>query len=154
MFGAAISFDVEAPSNCQKISWTPIDQPPAVGAPSVRLQIATNNDGGAWDFSGPDGTASTYYTTGNQNINSLNNSKRYLRYKLFLDSQSPAATPNISDISFTFTSLCAPPGQVLFSGLPSGDYNLHFSKTGYADQDLPVTVGSYWMSQEVTLLPG
>ncbi len=147
------SFDTGSVSNFQKILWTPISQPVGAGTPNVRLQIATNNNGGTWQFAGPDGTASTYYTTSNQNINSINNGNRFLRYKLFLDTVSTSTTPNISDVSFTFTSDCTPPGQVYFSGLPSGTYNLHFTKIGYVDQDVLVNVNSSWQMQEVVMLP-
>lgn len=147
------SFDTGSISNFQKILWTPISQPAESGIPNVRLQIATNNNGGTWDYAGPDGTASTYYTTSNQNINSINNGNRYLRYKLFLDTAGTSTSPNISDVSFTFTSDCTPPGQVYFSGLPSGTYNLNFSKSGYVDQDISVDVNSSWQMQEVVMLP-
>ena len=147
------SFNTGSPSNFQKIQWLPVDQSPSTGSPNVRLQIATNNDGGEWNFAGPDGTAGTYYTVTDQNINSVNTANQYLRYKLFLDTVSTSTAPNISDISFTFTSLCTPPGQVSFSALPSGTYNLHLSKTGYVDQDVSADVSSSWQSQEVIMLP-
>lgn len=147
------TFDIGSPSNFQKIGWLPIDQPPTSGTPSVRFQIATNNDTTTWNYAGPDGTAATYYTIGNQNIHSSNNSKQYIRYKLFLDTESVTTTPNISDVSFTFTSLCTPPGQALFDGLPSGTYDLHLTKAGYVDQDITVDVSSNWQSQDVILLP-
>lgn len=147
------SFDAGPSLNFQKIQWMPIDQPPAVGTPSVRLQLATNNDGGAWSYTGPDGTSGTYYTVGNQNINSMNNNRQYLRYKVFLDTASTTFTPNVSDVSFTFTSTCTPPGQVFFSGLSSGNYNLHLSKTNYVDQDLVINISSSWQSLEIVLLP-
>lgn len=147
------AFNIGSPSNFQKIGWNPTSQPPQSGNPSVRFQIATNNDGGTWNFSGPDGTSGTYYTVGDQNIHSSNNSKQFIRYKLFLDSSSTTTTPNISDVSFTFTSLCTPPGQVMFDGLPSGTYNVHLEKAGYVDQDISVSVNSAWQSQDVIMLP-
>lgn len=147
------SFDVGSPSNFQKIEWKPIDQPPSSGSPSVRLQIATNNDGGTWNYAGPDGTSGTFYTVGNQNIHGINDSKQYLRYKLFLDTISTSTSPNISDISFTFTSQCTPPGQVEFSGLPPGTYDLHLTKTGYVDQDITVPVDLDWQSENVMMVP-
>ncbi len=146
------SFDTGSASNFQQIDWTPIDQPVATGNPNVRIQIATNNDGATWDFSGPDGTSSSYYTVANKNIHSSNNGNRFLRYKLFLDSSVTTATPNISDIFFTFTSSCTPPGQTSFSGLTSGTYNLHLEKTGYVSQDIQVDVNSSWVSTEVVLV--
>ncbi len=147
------SFDTGSPSNFQTIQWTPTDQPPQTGTPNIRFQVATNNDGGSWNFAGPDNTSGTYYTLSDQNINAGNNGNQYFRYKIFLDTQSTSSTPNISDVSFTFTSLCTPPGQVYFSGLPSGTYDINFSKSGYVDQDIVVNINSDWQSQEVAMLP-
>lgn len=147
------SFDTGSASNFQKIVWNPNDQPANVGSPNVRFQIATNNDGGAWSYAGPDGTSATYYTIANQNISSANDGRQYIRYKVFLDTVSTSTSPNVSDVSFTYTSLCTPPGQVYFNGLASGTYNLHFSKSGYIDQDVTVNINSNWQSQEVIMLP-
>ncbi len=147
------SFDTGAPGNFQKIQWNPIDQPVDVGVPNVRIQLATNNDGGTWNFLGPDGTSGTYYTVDNQNINPINNNRQYLRYKIFMDTASTTFTPNVSNISFTFSSLCTPPGQVFFDGLPSGTFNLHFTKSGYTDQDVLVDVDSPWQSESIIMLP-
>lgn len=146
------TFDIGALSNFQKIEWKPIDQPILAGNPSVRLQIATNNDGGVWDYTGPDGTSATYYTPADQNIHSSNNSKRFIRYKVFLDTVSTSSAPSLSDVSFTYTSNCTPPGQVEFSALPSGTYDLHLEKTGYADQDITVSVNQNWQSQDVIMI--
>jgi len=145
------SFDAGSPSNFQKILWTPIGQPVGAGTPNVRFQIATNNDGGTWNYFGPDGTVGTYYTTSNQNINAINNSKQYLRYKLFLDTAATSTAPNISDISFTFTSLCTPPGQVLFDGLGAGTYDLSLVRTGYVTQNVSVDVTAPWQSFDVVM---
>lgn len=152
-FLTSSAFDIGSAINFQKILWLPIGQPAPTGDPNVRFQIATNNDGGVWDFKGPDGTGTTYYTTSNQNINPINNGNRFIRYKLFLDSASTSTTPNISDVSFTFTSSCLPPGQLHFSGLPAGIYDLTFSKTGYVTQNLQVDMDSSWKFLEVTMLP-
>lgn len=146
------SFDTGSASNFQQLFWNPTAQPIQTGTPDIRVQIATNNDGATWNFAGPDGTAGTYYTVANQNINSINNGNRYLRYKIFFDTVIDAFTPNISDISFTFTTLCTPPGQVSYQGLPSGDYMLHLSKAGYQSQDINVPLNTSWQSIEVTLV--
>jgi hypothetical protein len=146
------SFDTGSPSNFQTISWLPSSQPPVTGSSSVGFQIATNNDGGTWNFAGPDGTASTYYTSANRNINVLNNGNRYFRYELFESTASTTFTPDISDVSFTFTSACTPPGQVSFGGLPAGSYSLNVSKSGYTSQTIPVTLSSAWQNQNVMLI--
>ena len=128
------SFDTGSQSNFGQINWLPSSQP---ANSTVQFQVASNNDGATWNFSGPDGTSATYYTSANQNISSVNNGNRYLRYELFLGTTSTTTAPNISDISFTFTLSCTPPGQVSFTGLPSGTYNMALSKNGYVSQNIP-----------------
>jgi hypothetical protein len=148
------SFDTVTSPNYQQINWNPSDQPPTTGNPNVRVQIATNSDGGTWDYTGPDGTSGTYYTTANRNIHTSNNGNRYIRYKVFLDSAVTTASPNISDISITYTSSCTPPGQVFFSGLSNGTYTLHLSKIGYISQDIDINVNSAWRAVEVVFVAG
>ena len=150
------SFDTGSPSNFQTISWLPGSQPPATGATSVEFQVASNNDGGTWNFTGPDGTASTYYTTANQNINSIVNGNRYFRYKIIENTASTTFTPDVSDVSFTFTSSCTPPGQVVFGGLSttsSGPYTLTISKAGYATTTVTsLSLSASWQSQDISLV--
>lgn len=147
------TFDTGSASNFYELSWLPQDQPPQTGVDSVKLQIAANNNKTTWNFIGPDGTENTYYTLSNQNINSLHNGNRYLRYKVFLQTEDPDWTPIVSDISFTFTSDCVPPGQVLFNGLNSGDYTVTVSKNGYQIFSDFVIVNSDWQQREVILSP-
>ncbi|MDO8492137.1 MAG: carboxypeptidase regulatory-like domain-containing protein [bacterium] len=147
------TFDTGSVSNYYQLLWNPLTQPVETGTPNVRFQIATNNDNATWNFAGPDDTSSTYYTIGNQNISSANNGNRYLRYKLFLDSASNAATPTVSDIAFTYTSLCVPPGQVLFSGLSNGSYDFTVTKSGYQPYSGTVNVNASapWQNVDVPL---
>jgi len=147
------TFDTGSASNFYQLLWTPLSQPPETGTDSVKFQVATNNDNATWNYFGPDGTAGTYYTSSNQNISSVNNGNRYLRYKLFMTSAVNYNTPSVSNISFTFTSDCVPPGQVLFSGLSAGDYAYSVSRTGYQTYTGSVTVNSPWKNQDVLLQP-
>ncbi len=147
------TFDTGSASNFHEISWLSQSQPPETGVNSVRLQIATNNDKSTWNFKGPDGTSNTYYTVGNQEINAVHDGDRYLRYKVFLQTADITRTPNISDILFTFTSDCVPPGQVYFTGLVNGNYNLTISKTGYEDYTGSTNIVSNWQQTAVTLSP-
>ena len=147
------TFDTGSASNFHQILWQPQSQPPETGASSVRFQIATNGDKIAWNFLGLDGTANTFYTLADQNINSLHDGGRYLRYKVFFQTASTTWTPTISDISFTFTSSCVPPGQVLFTGLGIGDYTITVSKNGYQAFADTVSVSSPWQQSEVILSP-
>lgn len=147
------TFDTGAASNFQQLIWQPLNQPPSAGASSVRFQVATNNDTTTWNFLGPNGTPTDYYTSSNTNINPIHNGDRYFRYKAYLSTENTAFTPNISDVSFTFTSSCIPPGQVLFSGLSSGTYNITVSHTGYSDYTSQVTVSPSWQQTAVSLSP-
>jgi prepilin-type N-terminal cleavage/methylation domain-containing protein len=146
------TFDTGSASNFYTITWSPVDQPAAVGADSVGIQIATatTTTPSAWNFLGPDGTSATYYTVPNMTINSIHNNDRYLRYKVYLATQTATTTPSISDVAFTFTSSCTPPGQVIFSGLSSGTYHIHVTMAGYTDYDYDVSAASNW--QEVSVV--
>ena len=147
------TFDTGSGSNFHQILWQPQSQPPETGPSSVRFQIATNNDKTTWNFLGPDGGTGTYYTLADQNINSLHNGDRYFRYKVFLGTASTTWTPTISDISFTFTSSCVPPGQLLFTGLGIGDYTVTVSKSGYQVFTDTIAASLPWQQAEVTLSP-
>ena len=147
------TFDTGSVSNFHQMLWQPQDQPPDTGPDSVKFQVATNNNKTTWNFLGPDGTANTYYTLANQNLNSLHNGDRYLRYQAFLQTASTTWTPTISDASFTFTSTCVPPGQVLFTGLNTGDYTLTVAKAGYQPFTDTIAVSSSWQQHEVILSP-
>lgn len=148
------TLDTGSSSNFHQIIWQPTDQPVQSGADSVKFQIATNNDNTTWNYLGPDGTAGTFYTLSNGTINSVNNGNRYLRYKIFLSTADTAFTPNIADISITFTSSCVPPGQVYFSGLTSGTYTLTATKSGYqVYSDTAVDISPAWQQKDVVLTP-
>ena len=149
------TFDTGSASNFRQIIWSPATEPSQTGTSSVRFQIATNNDNATWNFTGPDGTSSTYYSSANQNISSTNNGQRYIRYRLYLSTSNQSYTPTISDISFTYTSACIPPGQVSFSGLASGSYGISVTKTGYHSTSKNITIasGDSWVKQEITISP-
>ncbi|USN94738.1 MAG: hypothetical protein H6791_03220 [Candidatus Nomurabacteria bacterium] len=146
------TYDTGSASNFSEITWNPYTQPAEAGAASsVRFQIATNNDYTTWNFLGPDGTNATYYTYGDQAISSVHNGDRYLRYKVYLSTDNTAYTPTVSDIGFTYTTNCTPPGQVVFQSIPTGNYTITSSKTDYNTDILSFTVGSTWQQAEVTL---
>ncbi len=147
------SFDIGSPGNFHNIIWQPTAQPPDTGADSVKFQIATNNDNATWNFLGPDGTLNTYYTTSSSNINAVHNNDRYFRYKAFLSTASTMWTPNIADVSFTFTSSCVPPGQVIFTGLANGNYDINITHALYQNYSSPVNIGASWQAHEAVLNP-
>ncbi len=147
------TFDPGAISNFRQILWQPQSQAVETGPDSIRFQIATNNDNATWNFLGPDGTGATYYTLASQNINPIHNATRYLRYKIFLQTADTQWTPIISDISFTYTSSCLPPGQVSFNGLDAGNYTITVSKIGYTTFTETISLSSPWEQKEVILAP-
>ncbi len=147
------TFDTGSPSNFHQILWQPQAQPPDTGSDSVKFQIATNNDNLTWNFVGPDGTASSYYTLTNQDIDAAHDGNQYLRYKVLLETASTTWTPTVSDISFTYTSDCVPPGQVIFTGLASGSYDLTVSKSGYQNYTDTILIGADWQQTEAMLSP-
>ncbi len=147
------TFDVGSPSNFHQLLWLPGDQPADVGVESVKMQIASNNDTTTWDFVGPDGTSGSYYTSPISDISTVHNGDQFLRYKMYLSTASTTLTPNISDVSMTFSSLCVPPGQVAFSGLSSGTYTLTISLSGYQTYSASVSISAPWQLESISLLP-
>lgn len=115
--------------------WQPTSQNPST---SVKFQIASTEDVATttWNYIGPDGTGSTYYTTSGATISLANNSKRYFRYKVFLQTDDSAQTPVISSVNINYVSGCFPPGQAMFPGLETGDYDMTVSASGYQTQIL------------------
>jgi len=147
------AFDTGSVSNFYQLNFLPASQPPAAGTSSVLLQIATNNNDSTWNFKGPDGTAGTFYSAGNTNISSVHNGDRYLRYKIYLSTASSTYTPDVGEVNFTYSSLCVPSGQVLFNGLPAGNYTLDISKDGYQPSEENISISVPWQSHQVTLMP-
>lgn len=147
------SFDLGTTANLSEIRWEPQAQPPEVGTDPVRFQVATNNDNSTWDFKGPDGTGTSYYTLSNQTIHSSHDGDQYLRYKILLSTADTDFTPNVADISFTFSSDCTPPGQVAFSGLSGGTYAMIVSHPGYTSSEQDWDISSSWQALTVPLSP-
>ena len=122
---------------------------------SVKLQIATSNDphdqpgDEYWDdpenYSGVDGTSSSYYTVPKTTINSNNNGNRYVRYKAFLSTINPQKTPQLSSVSINYVSGCPTPGQVMFPSL-TADNNYSVIVNG---QQLPgnLDISGYFIFQ-------
>ncbi len=134
------TIDLGAPANLQQLSWSPASQPTGLGANPVKFQIATNLDNTTWNFIGPDGTDASYYTDVTSDIASVHNGDQYLRYKLILSTDDTDKTPSITDIGFTYTSGCLPPGQIDVGGLSSGAYTVTVSKAGYTTAVKNITI--------------
>ena len=117
LYGSLISSSFDTGTN--QTSYTTLNWKATVEdqVTSVKFQIATNNDNETWNFTGPDGTDGSYYEVSGTTINSINNNKRYVRYKVFLSTTDQQKTPMLSNITVNYVSGCSTPGQVIFTGL-------------------------------------
>lgn len=131
-----------------KLNWNPQSQPAQT---TLKFQIATNNDNSTWDFIGPNGNASAYYTVSNTQLHPSHNGKRYLRYKVFMQTQNSAVTPKLEDLNIEFSSSCIPIGQAFFQGLVNGDYIMTTSQSGYDSTEDNISIQGDWQSFETTL---
>lgn len=135
------------------INWNPTTQPPQTGTDSLKFQITSNNDQSTWNFVGPDGTASTYYTVNGGNIGNAHNNNRYFRYKALLKTDNTAYTPSLDDISIEFKAACIPLAQVLFNSLSAATYTLQVSADGYQTTTITVEISGAWQQVDATLSP-
>ncbi len=150
------TFDTGSVSNFYTLSWNPTSQPADAGANSLKFQLASNSVITAtttWNYVGPDGTDATYYTTNNSPIAGVHNGNEFMRYLALFSTAVATSTPILSGVSFTYTSSCIPPGQVMFSGLSTGLYNITVSRGGYTSWSGSVNISSGWQSQTINLGP-
>jgi hypothetical protein len=148
------TFDMGTTSNFYTLNWTPGNQPLLAGSMPVKFQFATApSSAGPWNYLGPDGTAGTFFSVSGGSINSSQNNNEFARYMAYLTTNTATTTPTVSNVSFSYTSGCIPPGQVLFQRLGTGSYSLSVSVPagGYANYSGSVTVGSGWQQQTVPL---
>ncbi len=127
-------------------SWSNISWTASVPAgTSLQFQAAAStNPGGPFNFVGPDGTAASFFSSGD----SLSgfNGKRYLKYKATLGSSDPAATPVISDVSVCFnnipaaTALAVAPASGTFGGTADLAATLTSSGAGVGGRTISFTL--------------
>jgi len=147
------TFDTGTSSNFYTFTWSPNNQPIPTGIESVKFRFATNPSSTStdWTFLGPDGTTESYYTVPGASINSIHNGNEFARYRAYLSTETATVTPSVAEVSFSYTSSCIPPGQVLFQGLSEGTYTVNVSKSGYTSYTGPVTIGSGWQEKVIQL---
>ncbi len=136
------------------LSWNPTSQPSQAGQGSLKFQVATNNDNGTWNYIGPDGTANSFYSASGGQISGSNNGGRYLRYKVYMKTDSVNHTPTLNDLTISFRSGCFPEGQAYFSGLATGTYKLTVQKSGFQTLTVnSISVGTAWQQYNAILTP-
>ena len=130
------TFDTGAASNFTTLTWQPTSQ--SAGT-TLKFQVASNTDNATWNYKGPDGTSSTYYTVSGTTINlgKHDSDDGYIRYKAFLSTTDDKNTPVLTSIAANYVSGCFTPGQVVFPDLTSGNnYTLYVSLAGYTTQTI------------------
>lgn len=144
------TFDLGMAVNFNNIYWTLLAQPIKTGDDPLVFQLAAGDEINPeiWEYVGPDGTSATYYTATNNVIWSGLDEKRYLRYKAFFNTADVGYTPILSEVAFTYTNSCTPPGQSFFSELSAGTYNLEISRNGYATNSGTIEVSG---NSEITI---
>ncbi|MDB5239228.1 MAG: hypothetical protein JWO00_563 [Candidatus Parcubacteria bacterium] len=147
------TFDTGTTSNFYALNWKPLSQPALAGPAPLKFQFATNptSTSTVWTYLGPDGTPNTYFTVPGTQVSATHNGNEFARYAAYLTTDTATITPSVNDVSFTYTSGCTPPGQVIFQGLSSGAYTLTVSKAGYTTSVTPVTISGNWQNQTVLL---
>jgi len=148
------TFDVGIESSFYTLTWIPNDQPELSGATPVRIQLAgnvTNTPEDTWEFFGPDGTGDSYYTSSGVAIASVLNGSRYLRYRVFLSTEDDSVTPNLSELGFTYTSLCVPAGQVYRDSLSLGVLEIDTTHDDYETVAESTVIGADWQEYIVEM---
>lgn len=135
------TFDFGSNVNYGNIVWEPLAQVADTGTSSLRFQIATSPSStpSSWNYLGPDGDPTSFYTVSDTVIAPIHDGDRYLRYKLYLSTASSTVTPVLSDVVFTYTNSCTPPGQAYFSSLTNSAHTVTASHTGYQTDYVTVT---------------
>lgn len=136
------TFDLGAAVDFHNVIFEPDYQIPEVGGNSVLIQIATSNSSSpaTWDFTGPDGASGTYFTPTSTLVDGGHSGHRYLRYKLYLSTADTGHTPQFSEVAFTYTNSCTPPGQAFFNSLSAENYTLEVSRVGYTPSSGPIDI--------------
>lgn len=135
-------FDIGTSANFLSLLFEPLAQPPPTGQDSVTFQIATSasSDPLIWNYLGPDGSASSYYTASVPAIADVHDGDQYLRYKVFLSTESATSTPTLSDVVITETTSCTPPGQAYLGGLSTKEYTIDISSALYQPTSAVINV--------------
>lgn len=99
-------------------AWTTISWDATVPTgTSLKFQVAASNSAtGPFTFVGPDGTASTYFSSGASLAQF--NGNRYVEYQAKLSTTSSAQTPTLNDVTVCFTNSQPPAAAQVISPTP------------------------------------
>jgi hypothetical protein len=111
------------PASGNATNWTTLSWTAATPAgTTVKFQAASSNTAsGPFSFVGPDGTASTFFTTSGASLSQFSG-KRYLKYKAYLSTTNSGVTPTLNDVTSCFQN-GALPGTTTTVNSASATYN-------------------------------
>jgi hypothetical protein len=92
-------FDTGGASHFGSLTWHPATQSASC---SLKFQIATNDNNKTWEFLGPDGSVSSYYTQTPSAIWQGHNGNRYIKYRVILLSSDPAESPKLDRVVISY----------------------------------------------------
>lgn len=93
------TFDAGANVGFNRITWSETTS----ANNAVTFQVAVNSDNGDFEFHGPDGTTSTYYSLTNGAIALVDASGRYLKYKIYLTTTVSSDKPLVNDVTVNYS---------------------------------------------------
>ncbi|MFM8320323.1 MAG: hypothetical protein ACKOC5_05335 [Chloroflexota bacterium] len=122
--GSFISASKDAnPAAGKQARWTTLSWTAVTPAnTSLKFQVAgSNNPGGPFNFTGPDGASETFYTTSGASLSPRFDGLRYLKWKAYLSSSDVLATPSLNDVTVCFdnpdiASVVLDPAAGVFGG--------------------------------------
>ena len=87
-------------------NWTTLSFTAATPAgTAVKFQVAaSNSNAGPFNYVGPDGTGSTFFTTSGASLDQFDG-QRYLRYQAVLTTSDTSVTPSLSDVTLCFADV-------------------------------------------------
>lgn len=137
----------------ESLWWSPVSQPETTGPQSVRFQLAANNDNATWNWVGPDGTLSSFFSSPGQVIPLSLAQSRYLRYKVYLQTQSTDTAPIVDEVSLKFSGGCAMAGQAFFNQIQDDTVNLSITRQGFQPYSATIDTTQSWQRISVPLVP-
>lgn len=138
-------FDTKGGSTFKKISWLPVTQTALTGEAPVKFQAAANNDNNTWDFIGPDGTSSTWFTNPLDSVFPGNfGNKRYIRYKMLMTTADVTMSPYMDEVTIEYESRPFARGDINLTNYPNpfkpGEGGTVVRYTLYEDSDVTAVI--------------
>jgi hypothetical protein len=88
----------ERPVKWTSLAWGPESQ----SSGTLKFRLATNNDNATWNYVGPGGSSSTYYTVATGEALWSGHVGRFVRARAYLDTTSTTLTPELETATITY----------------------------------------------------